>query len=200
MAKERKIIVDLCGGTGSWSAPYQEDGGYDVRIIDPQEWLDGDTGTGDVRLYEIYDPKKRKFRDDIYGILAAPPCTDFSVSGARWFKRKGEARLLNALSIADACLRICVLAKPRAFWAAENPIGRLVRYWGPPRLYFQPCDYGDPYTKKTGLWGEFNEPVKTPVEPTEGSKMHRMGPSPERALLRSTTPPGFARQFFLANR
>lgn len=29
------IILDLCGGTGSWSKPYAE-AGYDVRIIDPK--------------------------------------------------------------------------------------------------------------------------------------------------------------------
>ena len=45
---EDKIILDLCGGTGSWSKPYR-DNGYDVRIIDPQEWLEDDYGTGDVR-------------------------------------------------------------------------------------------------------------------------------------------------------
>lgn len=27
-----KIILDLCGGTGSWSKPYK-DAGYDVRLI-----------------------------------------------------------------------------------------------------------------------------------------------------------------------
>lgn len=27
-----KIILDLCGGTGSWSKPYR-DAGYDVKII-----------------------------------------------------------------------------------------------------------------------------------------------------------------------
>jgi len=28
----KKIILDLCGGTGSWSKPYR-DNGYDVRVI-----------------------------------------------------------------------------------------------------------------------------------------------------------------------
>ena len=28
----RKIILDLCGGTGSWSAPYKQ-AGYDVRLV-----------------------------------------------------------------------------------------------------------------------------------------------------------------------
>lgn len=27
-----KLILDLCGGTGSWSKPYR-DNGYDVRVI-----------------------------------------------------------------------------------------------------------------------------------------------------------------------
>jgi hypothetical protein len=65
--------------------------------------------------------------------------------------------------------------------------------------FFDPADYGDPYTKRTCLWGRFNAPYKTPVAATEGSKMHRMAPSPERAAKRSETPAGFARAFFEAN-
>ena len=42
----KKIILDLCGGTGSWSKFYNEDKNYDVKIIDFNEWgennLDGD--------------------------------------------------------------------------------------------------------------------------------------------------------------
>ena len=30
--RRRKIILDLCGGTGSWSKPYVE-AGYDVRLV-----------------------------------------------------------------------------------------------------------------------------------------------------------------------
>ena len=37
-----KIILDLCGGTGSWSRPYME-AGYDVRIITLPDY--------DVRTY-----------------------------------------------------------------------------------------------------------------------------------------------------
>ena len=29
----KKIILDLCGGTGAWSRPYAEDERFDVRII-----------------------------------------------------------------------------------------------------------------------------------------------------------------------
>ena len=31
-AAQRPIILDLCGGSGSWSKPYKE-AGYDVRLI-----------------------------------------------------------------------------------------------------------------------------------------------------------------------
>ena len=86
---EDKIILDLCGGTGSWSKPYKENG-YDVRVIDPQEWLEDDFGTGDVRLF-------KKPKEEIYGILSAPPCTHFSGSGARHWKKKGKEPLLEGL-------------------------------------------------------------------------------------------------------
>ena len=39
--KEKKIILDLCGGTGSWSKPYK-DAGYDVRKNDYQRMFTND--------------------------------------------------------------------------------------------------------------------------------------------------------------
>lgn len=178
--KER-VILDLCGGTGAWSRPYRE-AGYDVRVIDV---VDG----YDVRLLE-YTPA--------YGVLAAPPCTHLSSSGARWWKGKGDDALIESLSVVDACLRIICVAKPR-WWALENPVGRLSRYIGKPVMTFNPCDYGDPWTKRTCLWGEFNLPEYDRVEPTEGSQIHTIPQIKGRAVLRSVTPPGFARAFFKAN-
>jgi hypothetical protein len=106
----------------------------------------------------------------------------------------------DGLSVVDACLRLVLLCHP-IFWALENPIGKLVRWLGRPRLYFQPCDYGDPYTKRTCLWGDFHIPKQCPVEPREGSRMLRFGGRSERTKeLRSATPIGFARAFFEANR
>jgi len=180
----KKIILDLCGGTGAWSKPYREHSDeYDVRIITAPEY--------DVRLM--------KYPGFVYGILAAPPCTHLASSGARWWKDKGEKILLEALSIVDACLRFVVVCKPH-FWALENPVGRLVHYLGKPKMYFHPHHYGDPYTKKTALWGDFNFPVHKFVEPVEGSKIHRIPPSEDRPVIRSITPQGFARAFFEANR
>lgn len=179
-----KVILDLCGGTGAWSKPYA-DAGYDVRVIDT---LNGE----DVRL--LIKPAEK-----IHGILAAPPCTHLSGSGARWWAQKGDAALLEALSVVDACLRIVYACSP-AWWALENPIGRLSWFLGDPVMYFNPCDYGDPYTKKTALWGSFTPPGKwSPVAAIEGSKIHRFQPSADRGRLRSITPSGFARAFFEAN-
>lgn len=178
---DKKVILDLCGGTGAWSRPYKEHG-YDIRLITLPDH--------DVRLY--IPP------NNVYGILAAPPCTHLASSGARWWKLKGDSALLEALSIVDACLRIILITTP-TFWVLENPVGRLVHYLGRPVMYFDPCDYGDPYTKKTALWGKFNIPRKNCVNPTTKSPIHYMPPSPKRSELRSITPTGFAEAFFRAN-
>lgn len=180
-----KIILDLCGGTGAWSKPYR-DAGYDVRVITLPEH--------DVRLY--------KPPENVYGILAAPPCTHLAGSGARWWKDKGEGALLEALSIVDACLRVIILAEP-VFWCLENPVGRLSGYLGKPVMYFNPCDYGDPYTKKTCLWGKFNIPEKNLVEPEfviyKGGKRFAPNYGWGKNIKRSITPSGFAQAFFKAN-
>ncbi len=186
-----KVILDLCGGTGSWSKPYR-DAGYDVRVITWPEY--------DVRNY---------YPGEVYGILAAPPCTHFAGSGAQFWKEKDrDGRTLEDLEIITACLRIIIHSKPK-FWALENPVGRLKRWLGQPAMYFNPCDFGDPYTKKTCLWGEFNQPDRNPVEPEfmtsksgkRFSKLHWYtgGKSERTKKIRSITPQGFAQSFFKAN-
>ena len=188
-----KIILDLCGGTGAWSKPYK-DADYDVRLITLPD--------NDVRTYIPLDI-------NVYGILAAPPCTHLAGSGARWWKEKGSEPLLESLSIVDACLRIIFIYSP-VFWALENPVGRLIHYLGKPKMYFNPCDYGDPYTKKTCLWGNFNIPKKNPIKPifivdNKGNRFSPLhfstgGKSERTKMLRAITPPGFARAFFEANK
>lgn len=182
-----KVILDLCGGTGAWSRPYA-DAGYDVRLITLPHC--------DVRIYRP--------RESIYGILAAPPCTHFSGSGAQYWKIKdADGRTLADTQILTACLMIIAMAKP-TFWCMENPVGRMNQWLGKPEMYFNPCDYGDPYTKKTALWGRFNVPKKNPIDPArvcgQGSWLMKLGGKSEKTKrLRSMTPPGFARAFFEAN-
>lgn len=189
MQPQYRLILSLCDFTGAWSQPYA-DAGYDVRRVDIKHGQD-------VRLFECMDTPP------VHGILAAPPCDHFAGSGARWWNGKGEKALLEGLSIVDACLRIIAVHRP-VWWALENPVGRLRRYLGSPTFAFDPCDFGDPYTKRTQLWGDFTPPAplfsetaRRPVEPTEGSKMWLMSSS--QKTERSTTPAGFARAFFEAN-
>ncbi len=192
MGNGKKIILDLCGGTGSWSKPYR-DAGYDVRVVT--------IPANDVRTYT---PPR-----NVHGILAAPPCTHFTNSGAQYWKAKDQdGRTLSDLEIVTACLRVIAMTKPK-WWVMENPVGRLRRWMGPPRYSFNPCDHGDAYTKKTLLWGDFNLPEKNPVEPVfvtmkngdRYSPIHAKtgGRSEKTKELRSMTPQGFAKAFMLAN-
>lgn len=182
-----KIILDLCGGTGSWSKPYKDSGYTVLNITFP-----------DFDVKEYMPPK------NVYGILAAPPCDHFSGSGAQYWKRKDlDGRTLEALECVTHCLRIIAKSKP-VFWALENPVGRLKRWLGKPDFYFHPFEYGDPYTKKTCLWGNFNIPKKNIVTPikssSQGSWLMKLGGnSPKTKMLRSITPQGFAKAFFEAN-
>ena len=175
------LVLSLCDRTGNWSRPYEENG-YDVVRVDLEHGQD-------VRLLELPDRP-------VHGILAAPPCTVFANSGARWPRTDGE--MCEGLSVVDACLRIVLMTQPR-WWALENPAGKLSKYLGPPAYTFQPSHHGDPYTKFTCLWGSFIPPRRNPVEAVEGSKMHRVAPGPNRQAIRSETPMGFATAFYEAN-
>jgi hypothetical protein len=192
-----KIILDLCGGTGSWSKPYK-DNGYDVRVITLPD--------NDVRKYE---PPK-----NVYGILAAPPCDQFSFA-----KTTGKPRdLKDAWSIVRACLDIVAkcnhitndYAKTTTlkFWCLENPHGLLKRFLGKPCYEFNPYDFGDDYKKNTHLWGWFNFPIKNPIK-CNAVKFDRMKSKdihPEyfgtydRKTRRAMTPQGFANAFYEVNK
>jgi len=180
-----RIILDLCGGTGAWSRPYAE-AGYDVRLVTLPEQ--------DVRTYAP--------PENVHGILAAPPCTEFATSGSRWWATKPPHLLVEAREIVDACLRIIDESAP-AWWALENPVGRLRRFIGPPAWTFQPWEYGDGQFKQTLIWGTAVRPTplvgKAPPRTRESQSVWQASPSPERATLRSITPLGFARAFFEAN-
>ena len=189
MTNKHKTILSLCDYTGNWCRPYRETG-YNVIQVDIKFGQD-------IRLFEYPDAP-------IHGILAAPPCTAFAGSGARWWNDKDtDGSLLEGLALVDACLRIVTVAKP-TWWCLENPVGRLRRWLGPPKFIFNPCDFGDPYTKRTCLWGEFTPPMPLfvgedmSVEPTEGSKMHLNygGKSERTKMLRSITPEGVCTGIF----
>lgn len=191
MLNGQKIILDLCGGTGSWSNPYKE-AGYDVRVITLPDY--------DVCLYSP--------PDNVYGILAAPPCTEFS--RAKHFHGKGKYNhdFRAGLEVVSACMRIILTCKPK-FWALENPMGYLINWLKEPQFIFDAWEFGDDYQKRTAIWGYFNKPEKTVIEKPDGiikfSMLKSKDIHPEyygkldRQARRAITPRGFAKAFFKAN-
>ena len=208
---EKKTILDLGGGTGAWSEEYKKAEYHVINVTLP--------------FYDIFKTEIRsQYRDmifngnagslivgtdNIYGILAAPVCTMFSLARTR---AKIPRDLKQGMELVIADLNIiweCRYNHKLAFWCLENPMGILRQFLGKPIFTFDPCDFGDPYTKKTDLWGYFNIPKKNPVEPEyyiSGGKRFpplwgRTGGNPKKdKMLRSITPPGFAKAFFKANR
>lgn len=183
-----KIILDLCGGTGAWSAPYKE-AGYDVRLVTLPEQ--------DVASYR---PPQ-----NVYGILAAPPCTMFSLARTT---AKTPRDFQEGMKTVKSCLNIIweVRYKQKIkFWAMENPRGYLRQFLGIPVYTFMRCHYGDDGGKPTDLWGYFNMPKKTHAEAvplrgrdnTESKWYNSVNGNPHK---RAITPPGFAKAFFKANR
>jgi hypothetical protein len=206
----KPTLLSLFDYSGNWAAPYVN-AGWNVIRQDIKHGQDIFEDTIPSIIEASVDGVK------IHGILSAVPCTDFANSGARWFAAKEtqpaayngkELSFSNtvemSVGMALATLFIVELLKP-VFWCIENPIGRinsLVPEIGKPLMYFNPCDFGDPYTKRTALYGNFNTSLElNPVLPLYGSMMHSQygGKSEKTKTARSMTPKGFAQAFFKAN-
>lgn len=211
-----KTILDLCGGTGSWSKPYR-DAGYDVRVVTIPEY--------DVTKWRTYNWLTDLMQSNqVHGILAAPPCTMFSFARTKGNitprnLRQGMETVISCMEIVWECQYGLVnqySQKPTLkFWCLENPNGHLKYFIGQPVFEFDPYEFGDAYSKKTHLWGWFNAPTKTHDKNarTLGKKFDALLMPEIRSIstnifrdkatrqeLRSITPPGFAKAFFLANR
>lgn len=226
-----KIILDLCGGTGSWAKPYK-DNGYEVITVtlpdyDVEQIAEGSFLLNEKELYV----RKLIESNQVHGILAAPPCTMFSI--ARNDKTAIEKRdLQKGMKTVNACLSIIhqclynpyhVSKNSLKFWALENPhSGYLKRFLGKPAHVFDPSDFGENHSKKTALWGMFNEPKKTTKGIVKKGDANNFVKSVEkyfdekkylipdgyrektglsmRTVVRSITPQGFAKAFFEANK
>jgi len=214
-----RTLLSLFDFSGIWAKPYLENGwtvfqfdikfGTDLMDVNP-EWV-----------YE--NAFENSPNGTVDGIIAAPPCTDFALSGAQyWPKKDKNGDTEKSAELVRQVLRIVDVCMPE-FWAIENPVGRIdkvvpeLKQFGP--WYFQPYYFGDPYTKKTGLWGQFKMPKKSngfglfqgiedseilEVEPksycSQGSWVQQYGGKSEKTKeARSVTPKGFAYAFFKAN-
>ena len=185
--KHFKTILDLCGGTGAWSKPYA-DAGYDVRVITLPE-------------SDLLDEAVVKWCVDTkpYGILFAVECAPWCAAAARWWKVRTSDEIYYYSRLLVKGLRVIMETAPK-FWVIENPTGKMRGFLGDPDFKFDPCDFGDPYTKRTYLWGKFHAPIGTRVEPTRKNFIRDLPNGPERKKRRSVTPAGFANAFFDANR
>jgi site-specific DNA-cytosine methylase len=216
-----KIILDLCGGTGSWSRPYRE-AGYDVRVITFPEYNVNNIDFGNLWITFFSQNGKEDMKikySDIYGILAAPPCTMFSFARTT---AKTPRDFKGAMRIVKACLDIVGTVKilgngQLKFWAMENPTGYLRRFIGKPCFKFYQWQFGGYHVKSTDIWGYFNEPTPTvktkPIlkkgeidkrwsNPTipDYIKEQLKSVGERRAAVRAITPEGFARAFYRANK
>lgn len=228
MVKNReKIILDLCGGTGAWSEPYRK-AGYTVHVITLPEFdvtkagMDPDSDThilfpyanakqeGKLLLTGLSIPISR-----VHGVLAAPPCTMFSVARTT---AKTPRDFHEGMRTVEACLKVIWIVQKHgelAWWALENPTGYLRRFLGVPAFRFEQWQYGDIGIKPTDLWGYFNKPTRTQKvkgllvsnarraswsHPSIPKSMRHLGTNQARAAIRAITPPGFSRAFFESNK
>ena len=191
---DKGIMISCFDKSTNMAKPWAE-AGYLCYCVDlahePGEAREGNIIKVGANILEWLPP-----RGPIVFAAFFTPCTDVAVSGARWFKDKGIGALIQSLKLFE---RSVMLAEwTEAPYLIENPVSTVSTYWRKPDHFFDPCDYGDPYTKKTCLWtgGDFKMPPKQRVHPHEGSKMHLLPPTPDRQDKRSETPMGFSRAVF----
>ena len=137
-------------------------------------------------------------------MIAHPPCTYLSVSGLHWNTNNPERAQKT-----EEALRFVELiwAAPIARKALENPVGCIsTRLPTMPRpQYIQPYDFQEDASKKTGLWLH-NLPPLQPTGRIDGRMVcgkerwanqtpgghNKLGPSEDRAHIRSLTYQGIA--------
>lgn len=133
--------------------------------------------------------------DIMYGqgwdlMIAHPPCTHLSVSGARHFAAKiADGRQQRALDFVQL-----LMDAPIERIAIENPISVISSKIRKPDQIIQPWQFGHGETKATCLWLK-NLPKLEATDIVEGreQRMFRLPPSPDRWKIRSTTFKGIAK-------
>lgn len=205
-------VISLCDLTGNFVRPWIE-AGYNAILVDPQHeqtrW-DGSIFKIAATIEDSLPQLAKAFAFyDVAFVAGFPPCTDLSVSGARWFESKRKADPMfqaKAVAIAEQCRTIGAISG--APYLVENPVSVLSRVFGPADHWFHPADYtalepADNYTKRTQLWTGngfiMPAPQRDPSLGEPDDRIHKAPPGPERGNFRSATPMGFARAVFAAN-
>lgn len=128
-------------------------------------------------------------------LIAHPPCTFLSVSGARW----NRSRMPLQIEAFEFVMRLWLCRIKRK--ALENPVSVLSSRWRKPDQIIQSWQFGIPESKKTCLWLD----GLPPLEPTRivrwqmnrrpprlANRVHYASPGPERWKERSRTLPQIA--------
>lgn len=127
-------ILDLWGGTGSWSAPYRE-AGYRVIVVDPRA-----EGPDDCRVPVGEVVPFCGMWEPVQGVLCAPPSA--------------------APRVVSDCLAVVAAVEPK-WWALKNS-SRRVEMVLPELAALGPAltfDTGDKSAPRTHLCGRFRVPA-----------------------------------------
>lgn len=210
----KKIILHLCASKyGSDTKDYEENGYIVYRVLEENDVNSAKFENG---LLTFKDMEPIEIRN-IWGIFANPPCTEFSIA-----KTTAPQDLLKGMELVRTCLDIIWRVQTELidnrkgtrtttlkWWAIENPgSGMLRMFLGKPAFEYSPDEFGDDFTKKTALWGNFSIPTipfflrtklfKRDVTSTITPMMYR--DRKERTDVRSIASKKFTKAFYESNR
>lgn len=122
-------------------------------------------------------------------MIAHPPCTHLSVSGARHF----DAKRMDGRQQAAVSFFLMLAKADIPMIAVENPVCIISSIWRKPDQIIQPWQFGHGETKATCLWLK-GLPDLIPTQIVDGrvNRIHRMPPSEDRWKERSRTYSGIA--------
>ena len=167
---------------------------YSGRVRDAFIALGHDAMSCDLLATDLPGPH---YQGDVFDVtdypwdlmIAHPPCTDLSVSGARHFAaKKLDGRQQASVSF---FMKLAKLDIPKI--AIENPVCIMSSLYRKPDQIIQPWQYGHGETKSTCLWLKgLNNLMATSIVDGRSDRIHKLPPSPDRWKIRSTTYQGIA--------
>ena len=182
LKKDHLIIVSLYDRSGRMVEPWREkvvDGkvinkGNKIYTIDIgaktyPDWKNCHHVTIDMLNIDPCEFLQSIGQKHIDVLFCFPPCTDWSMAGNGWIKKKFNENknwLRLAMNLTDVARNWAIYSK---FWMIENPMGRLRKAWRENDWIFSPHEFaGYPqsfeeqffnyYTKKTAIWSNFPKP------------------------------------------
>jgi hypothetical protein len=161
MKSNKKIILHLCADIGSDSLVWSRHGYEVIKVgkdigVENIKFIDG--ACEFIKEHDCIEDFHYYIKsEDVYGVIANPPCTEFTTARADGRARNPK----EGMFLVEHCLRIIEECNPSGFWCIENPArGVLKNYLGEPQYKYEPWWFGSPWTKQTALWGDFTNPLR----------------------------------------